>query len=43
MDALGQFFLPGAAVPFLEDLRRDLALDQQLRKLSALRFAFDRH
>ena len=43
LDALRQLRAAGLAIPFLVGLRRDLALDQQLGKLTALRFAFEWH
>src|SRR6185503_3446530 len=33
----------GLAIPFLERLRRDLSLHEQLRELAALCFALERH
>jgi hypothetical protein len=33
----------GFAVPFLERLRRDFSLDEQLRELAPLRLALERH
>src|SRR6185503_20455319 len=42
-DPLRQLCGPRDAIPLLEGLRRDFALDQQLGKLPALRFALDWH
>jgi hypothetical protein len=38
-----QLSAAGLAVPFLERLRRDLPFDEQLRELSPLRLAPERH
>src|SRR4029453_3127537 len=43
METLRQLLAPRAAIPLLERLGRDLALDQQLRELPSLRLALDRH
>src|SRR3984893_2812520 len=43
VETLGQLGASCCAIPLLEGLRRDVALDQQLGKLPALRFAFDWH
>src|SRR4029453_12982504 len=43
METLPQLLAPRAAIPLLERLGRDLALDQQLRELPSLRLALDRH
>src|SRR2546430_17010938 len=43
MDALGKHLLACRAVPLLELLVGDLALDKQLCELSALRVALERH
>src|SRR5580700_10923890 len=40
---LRQLGAPCSAIPLLEGLRRDRALDQQLGKLPSLRFALDWH
>src|SRR6266550_7238324 len=42
-DPLRQLLRSGFAVPFLEGLRRDLALDQELRELASLCLALERH
>jgi hypothetical protein len=42
-DSFRQFLLAGLAVPLLERLVRDLAFDQQLRKLSPLRLTLEWH
>src|SRR5678816_4636624 len=43
MEPLRQLGLPCRAIPFFIGLGRNLALDQQLGKLPALRFALDWH
>src|SRR2546427_1442228 len=43
MDALGQHLLAGRAVPLLVLLVGDLAVDEQLRELPALRLALEWH
>src|SRR5437660_7731529 len=43
LDVLRELALSRLAVPLLERLRRDLPLHQQLRELSALRLALERH
>src|SRR5687768_7423060 len=40
---LGQFLAAGLAIPLFIGLRRDFALDQQLRELTPLRFALEWH
>ena len=42
-DMFRQLFAPGFAIPLLVGFRLDLALYQELRELSALRLAFERH
>src|ERR1041384_74001 len=42
-DVLREAFAAGLAIPFLEGLRRNLPLDQQLREFAALRLALERH
>jgi hypothetical protein len=41
--ALGEPCASGFAVPFLERLVRDLAIDEELRELPPLRLAFEWH
>jgi hypothetical protein len=43
LDAFGQVPAARLAIPFLELLRRNLALDKQLREFASLRLALERH
>jgi hypothetical protein len=42
-DPLGQPFAASFPIPFLEGLAGNLALDEELRELSPLRLALERH
>src|SRR5690349_17419012 len=42
-DTLGQTFSARLAIPLFESLVRELAFDEQLRKLATLRLTLERH